>query len=339
MFSLRKFSSIPYVFCLTLKKKKKNSDFLFTGKFSRFLNVCNIKKFLSSLVLFLTLNLCISHNIFADVFNIKDLYSNTDKNFTLYLNDSSEAIIYYDPKYREIAVKISKKLKETHDFYENLLGVPKDLKLTFKIMDKNRFFQVTKIPEWINAIYYKKHIIFPLSPEDAVFSLELLKSLRHEYMHAFIYNLSNGNCVSWLDEGLAQWSEGTTNPRLWNELKSFLKNHNALSLSNISGGYTVLPTSIVPIAYAESLFSVKFLINNFKISKFQKLFSYLKEDVPFNESFKMAFNLGVEDFDFTVTSLLYNWKNSSQKKSFDNFINFSNENNFDTIMARMKNSR
>lgn len=295
-----------------------------------------IKKFLSFLLIFLLIILSINNSSFAKTFDVNDLYSNKDIHLTLTLNDTSYIRIYYENDYKNLAKEMLKSIKETHTLYENLLGTPNNLHLTLKIINKDKFFKVTKIPEWINAIYYKKHIFFPLDNQDNNFNIELLKSLRHEYMHAFIYNLSNGNCVGWLDEGLAQWSEGTTNPRLWKELKKFLKKHNPLSLSNIATGYTTLPTYLVPVAYAESLFSVKFLINNFKFSDFKNLFYLLKNDIPFNDSFKEAFNTDITIFDSIITSTLYNFKETSSLQSFDDFIKFSKENNFDEIMARIK---
>ena len=70
-------------------------------------------------------------------------------------------------------------------------------------MNQEDFFNITNVPRWTNAIYFKKHIIFPIDDENQKFDIVFLKSLRHEYMHALIYNLSNGKCASWFDEGIA----------------------------------------------------------------------------------------------------------------------------------------
>lgn len=306
-----------------------------------------MRKFVFTLRLFilsiLLSSLIIAKSGFANSFNIKDLYLKNEKSFQVYINENANISIYYEPQYKTLARDLKDRVREIHYIYEKLLGSPKDFNLTIKLINQDKFFNITKVPNWINAIYFKKHIIFPIDDNisnNKKIDIEFLKSLRHEYMHAFIYNLSHGNCASWFDEGLAQWAEGNTNPRLWEELENFLNKHNALSLSNLERNYTTMPTYLVPVAYAESLFSVKYLIKNSDIENFKKLFSLLNKGYAFNESFKCAFSESIENFDNKISNILYSWKISSKSnlnsKNFDEFINFSTENNFETIRAKIK---
>lgn len=275
-------------------------------------------------------------NSYASTFNIYDLYLQDD-NFTIInIKEDVKIKIYFLPQYRNIALTLKDKIEETHKIFQNLLGSPKDFFLTIKILDKDTFFKVTKIPSWINAIYFKKHIIIPLDNSRKNFDIELLKSLRHEYMHAFVYNLSNGGCEGWLDEGLAQWAEGNENPRLWDELEKYLYKHNALSLSNLKTSYTNLPSYLVPIAYAESLISTKYLINYYGFESIKTLFLNLKTGNSFNQSFYNAFYIKKENFDYEISNLLSSWKTLPKKQSFDSLIKYSQENNFNNIMGRFE---
>lgn len=292
------------------------------------------KKYLIQLLLVISIFLI--PTCYANSFNLKELYLINEKNFTFNVNDNTKIVVYFEPQYENIAKNITKRIIETHNIYEKLLGKPENFTLTIKLINQKDFFNITKIPTWINAIYFKKHIIFPMENNSNEFNTELLKSLRHEYMHAFINNLSNGNCASWFDEGLAQWAEGKTNPKLWSELEKFLEVHYPLNLNNLESSYTTLPTYLVPVAYAESLFGIKYLINNTNIENFNKLFSLLKNGISFNESFYMSFNLSIENFDYQISNILHKWKNTQNKKTFDEFINFSKSNNFEFIMARIR---
>ena len=298
--------------------------------------MAKVKKIFKFTYILFILSLLFVTSSFANSFNIQDLYLNNEEEFLLQINNDVNINFIYSKKYKQLANVIAKQIKNTHYVYENLLGSPKNFKLTIKLMNQEDFFNITNVPRWTNAIYFKKHIIFPIDDENQKFDIEFLKSLRHEYMHAFIYNLSNGKCASWFDEGIAQWAEGSTNPKLWNELEKFLEVHYALSFSNLENSYTTMPTYLVPVAYAESLFGIKYLIKNTDIKNFKKLFSLLNNGVSFNESFKNAFNLSVENFDYQISNILYKWKNSKDRKSFDDLINFSTHEDFNHVQARLE---
>lgn len=272
---------------------------------------------------------------FANSFDINKLYFKGEKNYTLKLTNDSKITLYYEPQYENIAKNLGIHLTKIHKDYENLLGIPKDFNLVIKLINQKDFFKITKIPSWINAVYFKKHIIFPIQDGINNFNKEFFKSLRHEYMHAFVNNLSNGTCASWFDEGLAQWAEGEENPKLWSELDKFLKVHNALSLSNLETSYTTLPTYLVPVAYAESLFGIKYLFNETNLENLKKMFTLLRNHYSFSDSFQIAYNLSLQEFDYKIVNTLYNYKESDKKQSFDELINYSKSNNFEYVMARM----
>ena len=272
---------------------------------------------------------------FANSFNLSELYFENEKSFIVQINDKTRINFFYEPQYELITKNISKQIEKTHLIYEKLLGKPNDFDLTIMVINQNDFFNITKVPNWVNAIYFKKHIVFPIDNNKKI-DINFLKSIRHEYMHAFVNNLSKGKCANWLDEGLAQWAEGSTEPKLWQNLENFLKIHYALSINNLESGYTTLPTYLVPVAYAESLLGVKYLIRNNKLDNFKKLFFLLNNDVPFNESFEKSFNMSTASFDNKISEILYKYKNSEVKKSFDDLINYTKNDNLDDIMAKMK---
>ena len=294
-----------------------------------------MKKFYTILHTYLILSLLFVNTSFANSFNLNSLYLETEKSFTININNNAKINYFYEPKYEKIAQSISKQIEKTHIIYEKLLGTPKNFDLTIMVLNQKDFFNLTKVPNWVNAIYFKKHIVFPID-DNKKFDINFLKSIRHEYMHAFINNLSKGKCANWFDEGLAQWAEGSTEPKLWENLESFLQVHYALSISNLESSYTTLPTQLVPVAYAESLFSVKYLIRNNKLDNFKKLFELLSNDISFNESFEKSFNMSISTLDYNISEILYNYKNSQEKKSFDELINYTQSNNLDNIMAKMR---
>ena len=292
------------------------------------------KTFLVSFI-YIIISFSLVSTSFANSFNLSELYFENEKSFIVQINDKARINFFYEPQYELITKNISKQIEKTHLIYEKLLGKPNDFNLTIMVINQNDFFNITKVPNWVNAIYFKKHIVFPIDNNKKI-DINFLKSIRHEYMHAFVNNLSKGKCANWLDEGLAQWAEGSTEPKLWQNLENFLKIHYALSINNLESGYTTLPTYLVPVAYAESLLGVKYLIRNNKLDNFKKLFFLLNNDVPFNESFEKSFNMSTASFDNKISEILYKYKNSEVKKSFDDLINYTKNDNLDDIMAKMK---
>lgn len=189
------------------------------------------------------------------------------------------------------------RLREIHGEYTKLFGVLPNVTSTLKLMPADQFYEATKTPRWTNAIYYRKQIIIPVGGNESADNENLVRSLRHEYLHAIVNQLSNGRCPGWVDEGLAQWIEGDENPALRQALSRWLKNNSPVSFSLLQGGFTKLQAAMVPAAYAQSLVATQSLISKYGVGR---LVSYLKElgsGEDKDRAFERSFGVEVESFE------------------------------------------
>lgn len=212
-----------------------------------------------------------------------------------------------------LAEKLSRYLEETHDQFAKLYGQIPAFETTLKLMDATTFYNETGAPTWTNAMYYRGEITIPLTLEDSIQIEDLYRSVRHEYTHAIINSLSAGRCPGWLDEGLAQWSEGSINPSLEPSLRKWLYFNNPVPLELLQGGFTKLEARMVPPAYAQSLFAAKTVIHSFGFKQIRNFFKALRDGDQKKEAFEKSFDMSESGFESALGKSLKRWAYSTEK--------------------------
>jgi hypothetical protein len=211
-----------------------------------------------------------------------------------------------------LAQELSGQLRQTHEQYYRLFGIIPALSATVRLMEAEEFYEKTGAPRWTNAMYFRGEITIPLVPNQTIDLENLFRSLKHEYTHAIINALSGGRCPGWLDEGLAQWSEGYVNPALTPALKIWLRSRPPIPLTLLQGGFTRLQNEMVPPAYAQSLFAARSVINTFGMHKVRDYFAALRTGQTKPDSFKTAFGVTETAFEGALQKSLTNWKGSRE---------------------------
>jgi hypothetical protein len=188
-------------------------------------------------------------------------------------------------------------IRHSHVEYLKLFGTSRKVTTTLKLMNSDDFYRTTKTPRWTNAMYYRGQVIIPIDEETMVDSENLVRSVRHEYLHAVIHAVSGGRCPGWLDEGLAQWAEGDENPALKPALRKWLAGNDPVPLALLQGGFTKLDTAMVPAAYSQSLYAAKRLIATFGFDRIRRYLEILGEDAGKAEAFIRGFGMTEEWFE------------------------------------------
>ena len=188
--------------------------------------------------------------------------------------------------------KLSILLERTHQQYTKIFGEIPTLTTSIRLIDEREFFKVTAAPEWTNALFYKNEIIIPIPENVAEIDLEnIFRAVKHEYTHAVVHALSAGRCPGWLDEGLAQWSEGPENPALQLALLELLKKNRYIPFDKLQGGFTKLDVELVPAAYAQSLYVTKELLTQHGFSALRRFFKVLRHGYSKDAAFIAGFNM------------------------------------------------
>jgi hypothetical protein len=117
----------------------------------------------------------------------------------------------------------------------------------------NQLFQdITRAPSWAGALNDGR-IRVPVQGLDHV-TPGLGRVLKHELTHSFINEKTHGRCPTWLQEGAAQWMEGTrTDENAAAELLGMYDRHEEPSLTVLEPFWTNLHAGFARIAYEWSL--------------------------------------------------------------------------------------
>lgn len=215
----------------------------------------------------------------------------------LRLSGGSRVQIVAPKRWEGIARNASHALKELHARYESLFGAIPAFTTTVRLLDEETFYLTTGAPQWTNAMFYKGQIVIPLPKKGAVDEDNLIRSIKHEYTHAVIHALSGGKCPGWLDEGLAQWAEGSENPALRPALLQWLAENQPVPLHLLQGGFTKLDARMVPAAYAQSLYAAQFVLENYGFERLSSYFRLLRQGTARSPAFSNLFKGGEGEFE------------------------------------------
>lgn len=225
----------------------------------------------------------------------------------LNLRGGSTLTLISPQSWTPLAEKIRAVLKTTHEHYSSLLGEIPAFSTAIRLMDEETFFAATGAPRWTNAMYYKNQIIIPLAETSAIDIDSLTRAVKHEYTHAVVHALSNGRCPGWLDEGLAQWAEGSENPALQPALRKWVRARGIVPLKFLQGGFTRLEDKMVPAAYAQSLYSAYVMLDSFGFDDLRVYLDELRQGASKADAFKKSFGLSESKFESQLGLSLKRW--------------------------------
>lgn len=171
------------------------------------------------------------------------------------------------------------------------------------------FHRKTGAPDWTSAMFLHGEITIPIRNQAAA---DIQRAVRHEYVHAAVSEFSGRRCPAWLDEGLAQIFEGTPNPILGPSLRDWTAHNEALPLDWLEGGFMSLNGELVPVAYAQSLFATKLLVQNLGYSAISKYLSLLQHGENEKAAFRTAFLVDQSTFQQNLTSRMREWAESGK---------------------------
>lgn len=223
------------------------------------------------------------------------------------LSDGSKLTLISPSQWSDLAEDLVVSLNRTHSEYTKLFDKIPPFSTSIRLMDEEAFYELTGAPGWTNAMFFRGEIIIPLSETKPIDIDNLDRSVRHEFTHAILSSMSGGQIPGWIDEGIAQWSEGHEHPALRQALKSWLKDHEPVPLDRLQGGFTKLEPAMVPAAYAQSLLASKAMIKAFGFSRIGNYLRLLRKGVERPVAFESAFGLSNQEFEEKLGESLKTW--------------------------------
>lgn len=225
----------------------------------------------------------------------------------LQLTGGSKLTLISPVRWSDVADDLVETLHHTHAEYTKLFSSIPAFSTSIRLMDEGSFYELTGAPSWTNAMFIRGQIVIPLSTDQPVDLETLHRSVKHEYTHAIIAALSGGKAPGWIDEGLAQLTEGDEHPALRTSLRNWLRVNDPVPLALLQGGFTKLNPPMVPPAYAQSLLASKAVVELYGYEKLARYFENLREGVSKDAAFLSAFGISTEDFEQKLGGALRAW--------------------------------
>jgi len=158
------------------------------------------------------------------------------------------------------------------------------------------FHDVTQTPNWTGGIYDGRIKLPSRGVEDGD-SAVLDRTLRHEYGHVLVNQLSRGRAPVWLNEGVAIWCEEERDGEREDWAYQTLAGQVLFPLRDLEGSFTTLPADRVHVAYAQSYLAVRDLIGHAGSRSLRELLTALGDGKSLEAAFRGVYQRNLAAFE------------------------------------------
>ncbi len=125
------------------------------------------------------------------------------------------------------------------------------------------------------------------------------KALRHELTHLVIHQMTLNPYIdlpTWLDEGLAVYSEGELGLEFANSLNRAIAEDRLISVRSLSSSFSA-DTEQALLSYAQSYSLVEFLISNYGRDKMLELLNIFREGSSYDDALMKVYGFDMDGLD------------------------------------------
>ncbi len=205
-------------------------------------------------------------------------------------------------------------LEQSTEKVERALKYQPKERITLILVPRRKYTHTLARPRWSGASTQKNTIIMPFEDDSRgkIDDVDDLKAtLRHEYTHAVLNELSNQNCPVWLHEGLAQILGENKETSSIEFLKPWFKQNGAIPLDKLLNDRYVTDAMTVNISYAQAFLFTKYLIRKYNMARVLSFARALYNDEDVESVFHKTFNLSYTEIDRQFGGAIKSWANSS----------------------------
>lgn len=162
-------------------------------------------------------------------------------------------------------------------------------------------------PSWTGGMAFSEHNIVIMGTSSGADTDWDRDTVVHELTHVLVGHLTFsclGDVPTWLNEGLAVYSEGELDAYSATQLDEAIRSNSLLSVRSLSVGFSEVADK-ASLSYSQSYSIVKFLIETRGQDKMTELLTSLRDGVPIDEAL-------VAVYGFDVDGLEDAWRESIQ---------------------------
>lgn len=153
-------------------------------------------------------------------------------------------------------------------------------------------------PSWTGGQAFPAHdiVIIGISQSELDWGRD---AIVHELTHVLVGHLTFsclGGVPTWLNEGLAVYSEGELDSASQSQLDNAIKNDTLLSVRSLSAGFSEVPDKAY-LSYSQSYSIVSFLINTYGQDNMTNLLTSLRDGETIDNALTSTYGFNVEGLD------------------------------------------
>ncbi|MBK9926101.1 MAG: hypothetical protein IPP66_12515 [Anaerolineales bacterium] len=150
-------------------------------------------------------------------------------------------------------------------------------------------------PSWTGGQAFPDHdiVIIGISKNDLEWGR---KAIVHELTHVLVGHLTFsclGGVPTWLNEGLAVYSEGDLDSNSQSQLDQAIRDNSLLSVRSLSAGFSEVSDK-ANLSYTQSFSIVKFLIETYGQDKMTNLLTSLRDGMAIDDALTQVYGFNVE---------------------------------------------
>ena len=165
-----------------------------------------------------------------------------------------------------------------------------------------QFADITRAPRWAGAVNDGK-IRVPVQGLTSL-SSRLARVLKHELTHSFIYQITEGRCPTWFNEGMAQFQAGEPLDEFGPLLAQRYGRSRQISLLTLEGSFRRLNTAQAFLAYGESLAAVQMIHDQYGAYQLPDLLRALRRGESMSEALHSVLRMSYSDMDREIAAYL-----------------------------------
>ncbi|WP_298270537.1 tetratricopeptide repeat protein [Geobacter sp.] len=216
---------------------------------------------------------------------------------------SSRFILSYDADVRPgIALDLLSALETIYNSVGTDLDYFPEARVPVILYTRKDYREVTRSPDWSGGLYDGK-IRLPVGGVTEI-TPELMATLRHEYTHAVIRDLTKGNCPTWLNEGIAELQGRLENNTPLVELGRAAREGRFIPLKTMERPFTALGAGEVRLAYEESYAVVNFMVTTYGWYRVRSILTALGD----GQTIEAAIASGLKDFGLNYDGVMGEWR-------------------------------
>jgi len=185
-------------------------------------------------------------------------------------------------------------------FNETQSGLKADAPINIYIYADNSDFQdaILYEPSWTGGMAFPDQniVILGISQSELEWGKD---SIVHELTHVLVGHLTFsclGDVPTWLNEGLAVYSEGGLDPSSEQQLEDAIKNDTLLTVRSLSSGFSEVADKAY-LSYSQSYSITKFLIETYGQEKMTALLVGLRDGLTIEEALIQTYGFNVDELE------------------------------------------